>query len=226
MELLDSAGIQLLFLGSGNAFGSGADHMLVPLPAQWDAVALASASDNIPDAYRTVGPHLRKDPGASVLVVGGRAPSIGLYAAGFAAAMGASVVRYVDTDSSRLEIARALGADAIEGPALGCIGSYRITVDTSGRPQGLSCALLSTEPGGVCTSVGIYSKPTPLPLYEMYGSGVTFITGRANVSAILPEVLTSIGVNFSPQKVTTRIAGWEEAPEALLDDSAKLVIVR
>lgn len=203
-----------------------ADHMLVPFPAGWDPAALASASDNIPDAYRTVGPHLRKDPGANVLVVGGGAPSIGLYAAGFAAAMGASVVHYVDTDTSRLEISQALGAVPMKGPAQGRIGSYRVTVDASGHPLGLSCALLSTEPGGVCTSVGIYSKPTPLPLYEMYGSGVTFITGRANVSAILSEVLTSIDANFRPEKVTTRIAHWEEAPEALLDDSAKLIIVR
>ena len=49
---------------------------------------LAGASDNLPDAWRTVAPHLRARPGAAVLVVGGAARSIGLYAAGIAVALG------------------------------------------------------------------------------------------------------------------------------------------
>jgi hypothetical protein len=61
----------------------------------------------------------------------------------------------------------------------------------------------------------------------MYGTGITFITGRVNASAILPEVLKSIdGANFRPEKVTTKRVPWEEAPDALLDSSAKVVIVR
>ena len=58
-----------------------ADAMLVAVPAGLDPVQIASASDNIPDAFRTVAPHLRAKPDASVLVVGGSARSIGLYAA-------------------------------------------------------------------------------------------------------------------------------------------------
>ena len=41
-----------------------ADHMLVPLPQGLDPAAVASASDNIPDAWRTVGPPLEREPGA------------------------------------------------------------------------------------------------------------------------------------------------------------------
>jgi len=67
-----------------------ADAMLVAVPAGIDPVHVASASDNIPDAYRTVAPHLHATPNASVLVVGGSARSIGLYAAAIACAMGAS----------------------------------------------------------------------------------------------------------------------------------------
>ena len=64
-----------------------ADHMLVPLPDGLDPVAVASASDNIPDAWRTVGPAARE--GARRHRAGRRAVrapgSIGLYAAGIAA---------------------------------------------------------------------------------------------------------------------------------------------
>src|ERR1700694_4038121 len=48
-----------------------ADAMLVKLPPGIDPLAVASASDNIPDGWRTVGPQLQADPGAEVLVVGG-----------------------------------------------------------------------------------------------------------------------------------------------------------
>ena len=79
-----------------------ADHMLVPLPDGLEPAALASASDNLSDAWRTVGPQLAAEPGAPVLVVGGAgAGSIGLYAAALAVALGAESVLYVDLDPAR-----------------------------------------------------------------------------------------------------------------------------
>jgi hypothetical protein len=42
--------------------------------------AIASVADNVPDGWRTVAPHLAERPGADVLIVGGGAPSISLYA--------------------------------------------------------------------------------------------------------------------------------------------------
>src|SRR5258708_1524707 len=69
-----------------------ADAMLVKVPDGVSPVAVASASGNIPDACRTVGPQLAPDPGAHALVVGGDAGpnSIGLYAVGLAVALAAS----------------------------------------------------------------------------------------------------------------------------------------
>src|SRR4051812_42435415 len=101
-----------------------ADHMLVPLPEGVDPAAAASVSDNVTDAWRTVGPHLDERPASAVLVVGG-AGSIGVYAAGIAAALGAETVNYLDSDEDRLEKARAMGANAIEGPYPGRAGPTR-----------------------------------------------------------------------------------------------------
>ncbi|MBA3809469.1 MAG: alcohol dehydrogenase catalytic domain-containing protein, partial [Solirubrobacterales bacterium] len=47
-----------------------AEHMLVPVPEGLASAAVASASDNISDAWRTVAPALAAEPGAAVLVVG------------------------------------------------------------------------------------------------------------------------------------------------------------
>lgn len=205
-----------------------ADAMLVPLPPGLDPVAVASASDNIPDAWRTVGPPLEEEPGANVLVVNGGAgaPSIGLYAVGIAKILGAGAVTYVDQDAERLKIAEAFGADVVEGPAPEKAGSFPVSVDTSGSKAGLRCAVTSTAPDGVCTSAAIYAADVPLPMFSMYSRGITFRTGRVHARATLPEVLDVIGRGFEPERVTTRVVSWDDAADALASAAGKLVITR
>ena len=203
-----------------------ADHMLTPLPAGASPVALASAGDNLCDGYRTVAPHLRNDPDARVLVVGGGAWSVGLYAAATASALGASV-DYVDDDEARRTIATRVGARALRWSERNG-ERYAVSVDASADPDRLAYALTALEPGGVCTSVGIYYTPTtPLPLRAMYGSGVTLITGRANPSADLGAALELVSSGrLDPGAVTTTVAAWDDAAEALLEPTAKVVVAR
>jgi alcohol dehydrogenase len=65
-----------------------ADHMLVRLPEGLDPVAAASVSDNVSDGWRGVAGPLKERPGATVLVIGGLAQSVSIYAAGAAVALG------------------------------------------------------------------------------------------------------------------------------------------
>lgn len=65
------------------------DAMLMGIPNGIDPISIASMSDNLPDAWRTVAPALAVNPGASVLVLGGAAKSVGLYATAMAVALGA-----------------------------------------------------------------------------------------------------------------------------------------
>ncbi len=125
-------------------------------------------------------------------------------------------------------IAESVGANIIEGPAPERLGPYDITVDASLNPQALQCALRSVRPEGICTSVSIYTTPsTPVPLRDMYSAGVTFKTGRINSRPNLPKVLEMVlEGKFNPEAITTRTASWEDAPEALLDPSAKIIIYR
>ena len=206
-----------------------AEHMLVPVPAGLDAAAAASASDNLSDAWRAVGPALEELPGADVLVVGGAGPgSIGLYAAGVAVALGSGSVLYVDGDVTRREIAARLGAQTLaEKPKR--VGPYPITVDASGDPDGLGLALRSTSADGLCTSTAIYFGDQPrMPLLEMYTKGITFRTGRVNARPAMPHVLgLAAAGHVHPELVTTRQVAWEQAPAALADGGwTKLVIER
>jgi threonine dehydrogenase-like Zn-dependent dehydrogenase len=206
-----------------------ADQMLLPLPEGASPEALASAGDNVADGYRTVAGPLRARPGAEVLVVGGGAHSVALYAVACALALGASRVVYADVAKERLEHAARLGAQPVELPHKPRrLGRFPITVDASAHEHGLGIALRSTDHGGVCTSTGIYyASRTPVPLLDMYGTGLTFVTGRVDSRAVLPEVLALVASGkLRPERITTLVASWRDAAEAMLDPSVKVVVAR
>jgi alcohol dehydrogenase len=205
-----------------------ADAMLVALPEGAEPAQLASVADNVADGYRAVAGPLQAAPGEEVLIVGGWARSIGLYAAACALALGASRVVYADTDDGRLERAAALGAEPFgvtEWPKK--LGRFPITVDASGDHAGLHAALRSTAPDGTCTSVAIYFEPeTPVPLLELYTRGCTLHTGRVHARAVIPEVLALVAAGrLDPALVTSAVVGFDDAPAALAEPPTKLILV-
>ncbi len=205
--------------------------MLVAVPDGLQPGAVASASDNISDAWRAVAPPLAEEPGAPVLVVGGASSgSIGLYAAALAGTLGAASVTYVDVDAGRRATAESLGAQTLSlADAPQRLGPFPVTVDSSAEPEGLALALRSTAPDGTCTSTAIYFGEQPsLPLLEMYTKCITFKTGRAHVREAMPHVLALAAEGeLQPERVTTRSVGWGDAADALLErDWTKLVIQR
>lgn len=223
-----------------------ADHMLVKTPPNLDPVSIASAADNIPDGWRAVAGPLEQFPGANVLVVGGAAQSVGLYAAGAAVALKAGRVLYLDDDAGRRKAAAAMGATAeplilVErtakpkpagtGSPLAKLASaseqFEITVDASGDPAALNFVVASTAPNGICTSVAIYfGETTPMPLLRMYGKGIVFHTGRVQSRPNLPGVLQACADgHFHPEHVTARVVPFSDAAEAMTDPAAKIVFV-
>lgn len=225
---------------SGTEFGGAlsdllhvpfADHMLLPLPDGVDPVAAASAPDNVADGWRAVGPHLRERPGASALVIGGLAQSVGLYAAGCAVALGAGRVLYLDDHPDRRTRAAALGATA-EPLALGDgrtpDAQFDLVVEAAGDADALGFAVRSTAPNGVLTSVSIHlGETTPVPLTRAYYKGLTFHTGRVHSRAALPAVLDCLAAGtLHPEHVTHRVASFDDAPDAMTDPGPKVVFVR
>jgi threonine dehydrogenase-like Zn-dependent dehydrogenase len=212
-----------------------ADAMLVPLPGGLDPAAVASVADNVPDGFRTVAGPLAAAPGAEVLVVGGFARSVGLYAVTSAVALGAARVVYADPDSGQRERAAALGAEPLEIEAGDDgepgwprrLGRFPIVVDASGSHGGLHAAVRSTAANGTCTSVAVYFEPeTPLPLLEMYTRGCTFHTSRVHARALIPEVLGLVADGrLEPERVTSAVVGFDDAPDALADPPTKLVLI-
>jgi threonine dehydrogenase-like Zn-dependent dehydrogenase len=202
------------------------DAMLVPIPDGVSPTAVASLSDNIPDAWRCVAPPLAERPGSPVLIAMG-AGSIALYSVAIALALGAERVDVVGGNSRDRELAEKLGANVLDEEFPDRAGFYPITVDASADPKGIACVLRSTDRDGYSTSIGIYLEPTPLPLLDMFTQGVTFVTGRPHVRTLMPEVLDLIRAGkFDPDPMTVNKVDWEDAEEALSDLRAKTVVCR
>ena len=122
-----------------------ADGMLLAVPDGIEPASIASLSDNIPDAWRSVGPQLEAQPGAEVLVCGG-AGSIALYAVAIAVALGAGRVDFAGGSPEHRALAEELGATLLEEEFPERVGPYPIAVDFSATHEGLACALRSTAP--------------------------------------------------------------------------------
>lgn len=222
---------------SGTEFGGAlsdlmrvpfADHMLVALPPGIDPVVAASASDNISDGWRAVAPHLKQRTDATVLVVGGLAQSVGLYAAGAAVALGAGRVLYLDDDAGRRQRAEALGAEAaVLGLKDGrkADQQFDIVVEAAGDEASLGFCIQSAAPNGVLTSVAIHLTPTTaVPLTRAYRNGLTFHTGRVQGRAHLPDVLSCIACGkLHPEHVTHRRVSFKDAIDAVADPGPKVV---
>jgi len=203
-----------------------ADFMLIRLPDGIDPLSVASFPDNVADGWRAVSGPLKDRPAATVLVVGGLAQSVSLYAVASAVSLGAGDVLYLDDDPVRRAIAERLGARA-EPLMLGERKplKFDIVVDGNGDPDALRFAVHSTTPHGILTSVAMYFDDlVGLPLRHMYARGITFHTSRVRARAELPGMLAHRAHgHFHPEHVTTRIVPFSQAADGALDPSPKVV---
>lgn len=204
-----------------------ADAMLLSIPAHIDPVHLASLSDNVPDAYRAIVPYLEQDANKSVLILGGRPRSIGLYCILLAKAMGAREIVYVDGIHDDLALAKTIGADTCHASVTDVKDRYDIVVEATSSGRGLNVALTHVKHYGVCTSVGMYPKKVSLPLVDMYINGITYKTGVANARTDAEKVLTLIQEHkLDLSQVTTKLDTWNNAIDAFLSRTSKVIVTR
>jgi len=237
-------------VASGTAFGLGphggidlggalaelvrvpwADVMLLRLPDGIDPVAAAGIPDNVSDGYRCVAGPLADQPGAPVLVIGGLAPSVGLYAVMAAVALGSERVTYVDDDATRLELAASLGAEAVDANGrwqhLRLDRRFPIVVDANVLDAGRNLALRSVAACGVCTSVsGGAGSMAMLPLQHMYNKGVRYEIGRVHACSMAPIVLDLVERGtLDPARIITETVPFSGAVEGMLSPATKVVFV-
>ena len=222
---------------SGIEYGGGladlmrvpfADHMLVHAPDSLSAEALAGLADNVTTAFDLVANALVTRPGARVLIVGGSGQGVGLHSVQCAVALGADKVVYVDHEPSRLALAARCGAETISvvlNDDTAPIGYFPITIDASGTTAGLAFAIRCTDYEGLCQrAYGDFKSMTEVPLRDMYSRNLTLKIARVHARAHMPATLDLVCSGaLHPEHVITRVAPFEDAVEAMLDPTIKVV---
>ena len=81
---------------------------------------------------------------------------------------------------------------------------------------------------GICTGTGYYLAPgTRVPVMDMYATSATLHLGVSSVRPVLPELLEFVATSgFPAERVTSRLAEWEDAPTSYAERTTKLVLRR
>jgi len=202
-----------------------ADAMLVQLPPSLDPVQMIGAADMALDAWRAVGQPLQERPAAEVLVLGGLASVIGLYAAGLARSMGAARTVFCAKDAKQRIAAAVYGVEVVE-TLLPEHGRFDIIVDACGDASELPAMFRAAAPEAIITSVVFYEREFVLPQRELYLKGVTYRTGRPNVRPAIEPVLALCHAGFRPHALDQSVFPFDAAAGAWLADDLRVVISR
>lgn len=223
-------------MGRAGSFGGGVSErvrvpfaaaMLIPVPVQADPVPMMGLTDMATDAWRAVGPQLASRPGASVLVMGGGARVIGIYAAALAACLDAGRVVYVDADAARREVAArydvqiAQHIDDVEH------ASFDIVVDASGDTDRLAEGIRACGPSGYLTCVAPPAQWPAFSTRDAYYKGLTFHIGRPNCRAgHSPALEAWASRGFRPELVGPKVFSFDDAINAWLDPALYVAVHR
>jgi alcohol dehydrogenase len=204
-----------------------AEAMLQVLPSGVTPAAAVETADDLLIPIEFLGGHLRRRPGARVLVLGGGG-SEGLHGVAVARALGSSRVVYLDPDEERRALAAKLGAEVDPGPPRPELGEFELIFDAAGDTELLVASLPLLAPEGNIESVGGHFGEIPLPGLRMYLQGVTFHTAIANATATHVHAAFDLILagRIDPTAVLTETLPMEQAHEALAEPSMKPLFVR
>lgn len=214
-----------------------AEAMLVPVPDGIEPADVASAADNLADAYYRVAPHFEGEAGGGELLIVGAlstrtdfSGSVPLYMGQIARALGARRVRFVDARPFLRAAAERLGIEALAPRELDRRELSPLTIDAGATPASLDLAVKMTAEDGFCNCVGSLHTTSKIPTALMFGRNVTVRIGRSHAHGQIAPVLDLVAAGkIRPAEVTTTVASFDDAPRALREhvtgEATKTVLV-
>jgi len=175
-----------------------ADNSLYVLPEVVSDESAVLLADILPTAYEVGVLNGRVRPGDTVVIVG--AGPIGLAAITTAKLFSPARIVAIDAVSSRLDAAKALGADvtllAADQPEqvvrelTAGIGAD-VAIEAVGIPQTFELCADLVRPGGHLANIGVHGKPVTLHLESLWSKNVTITTGLVDTYST-PTLLTML----------------------------------
>ena len=206
-----------------------ADAMLVKVPDGVEPAAVASVSDNVPDAWRGVARQLAAEPGAPVLICGG-AGSIALYAVQIAmrARVASASTSRAGGPEHRERADPVCGANLLDeefpdwaGPLPDHHGLQRhprgpllrAAVHRARRPLHHQRDLLRAEDAGAAAG-DVHERDQRLHRPR-------------SLRPVMEPILELVAEGkLKPEEITGETAEWDDAAEAVANHRSKLVITR
>ncbi|MFI8438268.1 zinc-dependent alcohol dehydrogenase family protein [Streptomyces sp. NPDC079020] len=181
-----------------------ADLSVHPLPNAIDSFDAVLLADIFPTSYEVGVLNGAVSPADTVVVVG--AGPIGLAAVATARFYSPGRIVAVDLDNSRLEAARALGADATANAAedpeqlvadlTDGLGADAV-MEAVGVPEAFEMCTRMVRPGGRVANIGVHGKPAVLHLEDLWIKDVTITTGLVDTSST-PMLLSMMAMGRLP----------------------------
>src|SRR6266536_2161005 len=157
-----------------------ADSSLYPIPASADEAALVMMSDIFPTGFECGVLNGKVQPGGTVVIVGGG--PVGLAAMITSQLYSPSQIIMVDTDVSRLKVAKTLGAhhtvDPTDGTAVETVMALTegkgcdTVIEAVGIPATFEMCQKLVSAGGIIANVGVHGTKVDLHLEDLWSKNI------------------------------------------------------
>jgi alcohol dehydrogenase len=199
-----------------------ADNSTYPVPAGVSDDELLMLADILPTAYEVGVLNGTVRPGDVVVVVG--AGPIGLSAITGARLFSPSLVVAIDLATSRLDAAKAFGADVVINNAVesavaavqaltGGLGAD-VAIEAVGAPATFELAVDLVRPGGHVANIGVHGAPATLHLERIWDRNLTLTTGLVDTYSTPTLLKLLTGRQIDAARFVTHHFGFDEFDEA------------
>jgi alcohol dehydrogenase len=200
------------------------DTSLYRLPATMPAESAVLLADILPTSFEVGVLAAHVQPGDTVVIVG--AGPIGLAAVMTARLFSPARIMVIDPVSTRLDAAKALGADTVVQNAAGAEDAEVLVADITGGlgadvvieavglPETFELCTRLVRPGGHVANVGVHGKPATLHLESLWIKNVTITTGLVDTSSTARLLTLVRNGQLNPSSLVTHTFQLSQMMEA------------
>jgi alcohol dehydrogenase len=199
-----------------------ADTSTYPMPPGSDDEDILMLADILPTGYEVGVLNGGVRPGDVVAVVG--SGPIGLSAITGARLFSPSHIVAIDLADSRLEAAKAFGADVtvnsarqdpreVIGSLTGGLGAD-VSIEAVGVPASFETAVALSRPGGRIANIGVHGEPATLHLEEQWIRNITITTGLVDTYSTPTLLRLVTSHHIDAKRFITHRFGLEEFDKA------------
>jgi alcohol dehydrogenase len=201
-----------------------ADTSLYRLPATMPAESAVLLADILPTSFEVGVLAGNVQPGDTVVIVG--AGPIGLAAIMTASLYSPGHIMVIDPVSTRLDVAKALGAhtvvqntagtedaEVLVADITGGLGAD-VVIEAVGLPETFELCARLVRPGGHVANVGVHGKPATLHLESLWIKNVTITTGLVDTSSTARLLTLVRNGQLNPSSLVTHTFQLSQMMEA------------